>query len=163
MRKKTNVDILTGMEVDIKPRGRLAVEASTLRDLDVIIAALHWIPIFGLLQKRSIHSEYETMILEALDTNHFHILAHPTGLLWTKRIPTNTLDKIIDRLKEEKVAVEINRHHNDPSAAFLEKCVKAGLSLTPSSDAHRLEEIGDFTWFENRIANIREPIRWIEI
>jgi DNA polymerase (family 10) len=163
VRKKTHLDVLTGMEVDIKPRGRLAVEANALRDLDVIIAALHWIPVLDILRKRSISSEYEAMILEALDANHFHILAHPTGLFWTKRIQSETLDKVIDRLKKEKIAVEINRHHNDPSLAFLEKCVEAGLSLTPSSDAHRLEEIGDFTWFENRIAPIQKPIRWIEI
>ena len=163
VRKKTNLDVLTGIEVDIKPKGKLAVDASTLRDLDVVIAALHWIPILKILRKRSIRSQYENMILEALDANHFHILAHPTGLLWTRGISSETFDKIIDRLKKEKVSVEINHHHNDPSTTLLERCVKMGLSLTPSSDAHRLEEIGDLTWFERKIASIRDPIRWIEI
>ena len=163
VRKKTHIDILTGMEVDIKPKGRLAVEESILRDLDVVIAALHWIPVLEILRKKSVSAEYGSMILEALDMNHLHILAHPTGLLWTKRISSETRDKVIDKLRKEKIAVEMNHHHNDPSIAFLEKCVKEGVLLTPSSDAHRLEEIGDYAWFERKIAPIHEPIRWIEI
>ena len=64
------------------------------------------------------------------------------------------------------IATEMNYHHRDPSPEFLGKCVKAGVRITPSSDAHILTEIGHFEWFEQLIAEIaieKEEISWIKI
>jgi histidinol phosphatase-like PHP family hydrolase len=162
-RKKTQIDILTGMEVNIRPDGTLAVDNGILRNLDVVIGALHTLPVLGILRKKSILEEYEAIILKALEVSSFRILAHPTGLLWSKRISSEIAEEIIRGLKERGVAVEMNYHHRDPSLEFLRRCIKSGLEITPSSDAHKLMDIGHFEWFEHQLAQIREPINWIRI
>ncbi len=161
-RKNTDLEILTGMEVDIRADGRLAVGQDVLRDLDVVIGALHRIPLLDVLRKKSIRLEYQSLVLKALDYNSISFLAHPTSSIWIGRIPSEMSRSIVDKLKERNVAVEMNRSHNDPSEEFLHQSVRAGISITPSSDAHRLKDIGDFGWFENKIASIQETIKWIE-
>jgi histidinol phosphatase-like PHP family hydrolase len=83
--------------------------------------------------------------------------------LWHKRIPSEVAELIIRKLKERNVAVEMNYHHNDPSSEFLRSCIKANVTITPSSDAHQLKDIGQFKWFEQQLAGIKEPVSWIRI
>ena len=163
VRRSTHVDILTGMEVNIHPDGTLAVDSDILRSLDIVIGAVHSLPILGVARKKSILEEYRAILLKALEASNFHILAHPTNLLWNKHVPSDAANTIIDKLKERGVAVEMNYHHRDPSPEFLRRCVEAGVAIAPSSDAHRLMEIGHFEWFEQQLAQIKAPIIWIRI
>ena len=162
-RRSTDIDVLTGMEVNIRPDGTLAVDDDILRNLDIVIGALHSLPIWEIVRKKSILEEYRTVLLRALEVSSFRILAHPTNLLWNKRIPSDMADIIMRRLKEEGVVVEMNYNHRDPSLEFLRRCVNAGVAITPSSDAHRLMDIGHFEWFEQQLAQIKEPVSWIQI
>jgi len=162
-RQSTHVEVLTGMEVNILPDGTLAVDRDILRNLDIVIGAVHSLPIWEVVRKRSILEEYRAILLRALEVSSFHILAHPTHLLWNKHIPADVADTIIGKLKEKGVAVEMNYNHRDPSPEFLRRCVEAGLAITPSSDAHRLMDIGHFEWFEEQLAQIKEPVSWIQI
>lgn len=162
-RKNTKIDILTGMEVNIRSDGSLTVNNNILRDLDIVIGAIHSLPILEIIRKKSIAEEYLTVLVESLERNQFDILAHPTSLLWNKHITSETADMMIQRIKKKNVAVEMNYHHKDPSFEFLQRCIQSGVTITPSSDAHRLSEIGHYEWFEDQISKINEPIRWIQI
>lgn len=162
-RRSTHIDVLTGMEVNIHPDGTLAVDDDILQDLDIVIGAVHSLPLFEVVRKRSILEEYRTVLLRALEASSFRILAHPTNLLWNKQIPSDVADTIVGKLKEKGVVVEMNYNHRDPSPEFLRRCVKAGVAITPSSDAHRLMDIGHFEWFEQQLAQIKEAVSWIQV
>jgi len=164
-RRSTHIDILTGIEVDIRPDGTLVVDKDILQNLDVVIGALHSLPLWGVVRKKSILEECRAILLKALEVSSFHILAHPTylPLLWSRKIPLDLADVIVGGLKKRGVAVEMNYNHRDPTPEFLRRCVKAGVTITPSSDAHRLMDIGHFEWFEQQLAQIKEPISWMQI
>jgi len=162
-RGRTHIDILTGVETNIHADGTLAVDKDILGNLDIVIGALHTLPILEMLRKRSILEEYVTVLLKSLEVANFQILAHPTNILWNKRIPSEAAELIIRKLKEKNVAVEMNYHHKDPSSEFLRSCIEAGVTITPSSDAHQLKEIGHFEWFDQQIAGIKETVSWIKI
>ena len=162
-RRETSIDVLTGMEVNIDTDGTLAVHDDILRSLDVVIGAVHHLPIMEVVRKKSIFEEYRTILLRALETSSFMILAHPTALLWNKHIPEDVADDLTSRLRKKGVAVEMNYNHKDPPLEFLRRCVKAGVEITPSSDAHRLSDIGHFDWYEKQLAQLDETVTWIRI
>jgi histidinol phosphatase-like PHP family hydrolase len=152
-RKHTYIDVFTGMEVSIKFDGYFVVDNALLNDLDVVIGAVHHFPSRNL-------EEYVAVQVKAMEVNDFDILAHPTDRFKTGA-PSNSEDRIIQKLKEEDIATEMNYHHRCPSPNFLQKCVNNGVKITPSSDAHRLTEIGHFEWFEQVTAEIKGEISWI--
>jgi len=155
-RKSTRIDVLTGLEATIEPAGNLAVDHSILDNLDIVIAGLHSLP------ESSRIEDYVEIQVKALEINDFHILAHPTDL-FNQNTPKNLSDRIVRKLKEHSIATEMNYHHRCPSPVFIRDCVEAGIRLAPSSDAHRLDEIGHFEWFEKLITGIDQEISWIEI
>jgi histidinol phosphatase-like PHP family hydrolase len=46
-------------------------------------------------------------------------------------------------LKENKMAVEMNFHTQEPDIEFVEKCVDSGVKLCLSSDSHNMYELGE--------------------
>jgi putative hydrolase len=166
-RRETRIDVLTGMEVNIRVDGSLAVGYEILRSLDIIIGAVHMLPIIGavhtFIRRGSIVDEYVDVLSRALEVSDFHILAHPTNLLWKKHIPPDKADRLIRALKGKGTAIEMNYHHEDPSPEFLKQCVDAGVKITPSSDAHRISDIGHHDWFEQRLVAIDHPVTWIQV
>ena len=53
-RRETRIDVLTGMEVNIRVDGSLAVGDEILRNLDIIIGAVHMLPVTSIIRRRSI-------------------------------------------------------------------------------------------------------------
>lgn len=162
-RRETRIDVLTGMEVNIRADGSLAVGDEVLRGLDIIIGAVHMLPVTRIIRRGSIVDEYIDVLSRALEVSNFHILAHPTNLLWKKHIPPDKADLLIRGVKKKGIAVEMNYHHEDPSPEFLKRCVDAGVTITPSSDAHRISDIGHYDWFQQRLVDIGRPVTWIQI
>jgi histidinol phosphatase-like PHP family hydrolase len=58
--------------------------------------------------------------------------------------PEHLYREVATRLAAVKVAAEINFHTNQPEPAFIRACLDAGTMLTLGSDAHSIEEVGDF-------------------
>jgi DNA polymerase (family X) len=103
-RKHRNMHVLAGVEVDILKNGELDIENSVLRELDIVIAAVH----SNFLADRKIQTQ---RLLRALDNKYVNVLAHPSGRLITKRDPLDLdTDKVFLRAAENNVALEINTH-----------------------------------------------------
>lgn len=135
--KFKNFRILQGAEVDIKLDGTLTADKKILKQLDIVVAAIH----SGL--KRS-KKEQTKRILSAIESGYVNIIAHPTGRLINAREGYELdWDKIFEAAKKYNVALEINAYPtrldlNDINARAAKE---AGVMLSIGTDAHSVEHL----------------------
>ena len=164
IRGKENIIILKGMEVDVDIDGNLVVDKELLRELDVIIAALHRWPGIG---GSALYKWWVKTIRKVAEEGIAWILAHPTDVGWMKlEPPLEYIAEVIDIIKETDMIIEINYHHKDPNDEFLRLCIERKVKMTPTSDAHKLEEIGNFNWYIERITKLgfkTNEVNWLSV
>jgi len=124
--------VLAGSEVDIRKDGTLDYPDEILRELDIVIAALH----SGFKQdKRTITAR----MLKAMQNPFVRVLAHPTGRLLGEREPYPIdLDKILEVARERDIWLEINAQPQrlDLSDIWIMEAKKRGVKLVINTDAH---------------------------
>lgn len=124
--------ILKAIEVDILEDGSLDMPDSVLRQLDLVVGAVHYK--FNLSRRQQTER-----ILRAMNNPCFNILAHPSGRLINERAPYEVdLEKIISAAKECGCFLEVNAQ---PARLDLtdNDCMLAkemGLKVAISTDAH---------------------------
>ncbi|MBF0493668.1 MAG: DNA polymerase/3'-5' exonuclease PolX [Candidatus Omnitrophica bacterium] len=131
------ITLLAGVEVDILKDGKLDIADSVLRELDVVVAAIH--------SNFSLEMEEQTArILKALDNKYVNILAHPTGRLITRRSPMEIdFERIFKHAQENKVHMEINTHGDrvDLNDILARRAKKSDLKFSIDSDSHGVESL----------------------
>ncbi len=126
------ITVLKGIEVDILEDGSLDLPDAVLARLDVVVGAVH--SRFELPRRRQ-----TDRILKALDSPHFHILAHPSGRLIGEREPYDVdLSRIIRHAAERGIALELNAHPDrlDLLDTQCQEAKQAGVRIAVNSDAH---------------------------
>lgn len=130
--KEKNIKIIFGSEVDMLEDGTLDYPDSVLKELDVVIAAIH--------SKFALSKEKQTnRVLKAMDNRHVNFLAHPSGRLITTRKPLELdFEKIFKKAAENNVFLEINTHGeridlNDNNCA---RAKELGARFVINTDAH---------------------------
>ena len=130
--KINSFKILKGAEVDILRNGSLDYPNSILKQLDIVIAAVH--SSFKLSK-----IEQTNRILKALQNKHVNILAHPTGRLIQRRNPYPIdLQKIYEFAKDNNKILEINSYPErlDLNAINIKEALQNKVKLVISTDAH---------------------------
>ncbi|WP_077619017.1 DNA polymerase/3'-5' exonuclease PolX [Bacillus sinesaloumensis] len=134
--------ILTGVEMDILPDGRLDYNDEIIRDVDVVIASIH-----------SSFSQPREKIMQrlktALENLHVDIIAHPTGRILGRRNGYDVdVDLLIELAKETNTALELNANLNrlDLSSEYIRKAQDAGVKLVINTDAHNIEMLDDMVY-----------------
>jgi DNA polymerase (family 10) len=130
--------VLASAEVDILPDGRLDLPDEVLRDLDLVVAAIH--SSFEL--PRAAQTE---RVLRALDHPHCTILAHPTGrMIGSRKAVDLDLDRILRAAKARGAVMEVNSQpvRLDLSDADCRRAKALGVKLAISSDAHGPRDFG---------------------
>lgn len=144
---KLGFPILAGIEVDIAPDGSLYMDEDVLRELDIVIAAVH----------SGMKMDIDAMtkrIVKAMENPLVKIISHPTGRLINQRPPYEVrVDVLIDNALKTGVALEINASPerldlNDENARIAKE---AGVMLSIGTDAHRPEHL-DFIRFGVAVA-----------
>jgi len=131
--------ILTGSEVDILSDGRLDYPDRILKELDVVIAAVHT----AFKQPEVVMTH---RIIKALENPYVNILAHPTGKLYGEREPyAVNLEKIYHAVAKTSTALEINCHtlRLDLNSIQTKQAKEAGVKLVLATDTHVLEQLDD--------------------
>jgi DNA polymerase (family 10) len=101
-KKIKGIEILKGVEVDIEKDGKLNLDDSILKNLDIVIAAIHF---RYDLNKRQMTDR----ILRAMDNKYVNIVAHPTGRLIGQRAAYNLeLEMIFTQAHKHNIALELN-------------------------------------------------------
>ena len=135
-KKVKGVRVFCGTEVDILSNGKLDYPDSLLKQMDVVIAAIHT----GFKQSKA---QLTKRIISACKNKYVNIIAHPTGRLWGIREGYEIdLDQILKAARDYNVALEINCYPerldiNDSGAL---RAKRAGVKLALGTDAHRLEQ-----------------------
>lgn len=130
--------ILKSVEVDILEDGELDLADDILKELDLVVAAVH----SGFSLTREKQTE---RIIRALDNPLVHILAHPTGRLIGERPPYELdIEQILRAARERGCCLELNAHpaRLDLSDVHCRMAKEAGIKVAISTDAHRAEELG---------------------
>ncbi|NQT32301.1 MAG: DNA polymerase/3'-5' exonuclease PolX [Candidatus Omnitrophica bacterium] len=136
-KKIKGIKILVGIEVDILEDGKLDLEDYALREMDIVIAAIH--------SRFALPKEKQTArILKGLDNKYVNALAHPSGRLITRRTGLNfDLDKVFSKAAEENIFLEINTHGEriDLNDLNCRRAGELGARFMISTDAHDISQM----------------------
>ncbi|MFH1394724.1 MAG: DNA polymerase/3'-5' exonuclease PolX [Candidatus Omnitrophota bacterium] len=138
----SGIKVLAGVEVDILEDGKLDIEDYVLKELDVVIAAVH--------SKFSLDKAKQTnRILRAMDNKYVSILAHPSGRLITTRKPIQAdFDKIFLKAAENNVCLEINTHGEriDLNDLHCRRAKEFGAKFVINTDAHDASQLDEIKY-----------------
>jgi len=124
--------ILAGIEVDILGNGELDLDDSALKEMDVVVGAIH--SKFSMSEK-----EMTERVLEAIRNENLDILAHPTGRLIGRRNPYEAdIDKIMRESADTKTALEINCFPDrlDLNGPNAKRAKQMGAKISLGTDTH---------------------------
>ncbi len=134
--KLRGIKVLKGSEVDILSNGKLDFPDRILKQLDVVIAAIH----SGFAQSE----EHMTKrILSAIQNPNVHILAHPTGRLIGEREPYKVnMEKVMEAARKHGKALEINAYYLrlDLNHIHCRMAKEMGIKVAIGTDTHQADQ-----------------------
>lgn len=130
--KYTDIDILCGVEMDIKPDGSLDFSNDFLKEMDWVIAAIH-------SSFNQTESEIMKRLTTALENPYVNIIAHPTGRLIGRREGyAVNVSELIQKAKATHTALELNANpmRFDLATEFLKEAKGNDVPIAINTDAH---------------------------
>lgn len=135
--KMEKLKILKSIEVDILDDGSLDLSDDILKELDLVVCAIHY--------NRNLSGQAQTKrILRAMDNPYFNILAHPTGRLIGERKGYDLdMERIMRGAQERGCYLEINANPErlDLNDQHIRMAKELGLKLSISTDAHSINNL----------------------
>jgi len=138
----SDFQLLAGSEVDIKKDGSLDYPDEILKQLDIVVAALHT----GFKQDKKTITD---RVVKALQNPFVRIFAHPTGRLLGEREPyAIDLDKVLEVAKDKGIWLEINAQPQrlDLTDVWVMEAKKRDVKLVINTDAHNLQGLDLMTF-----------------
>ncbi|OGA02201.1 MAG: DNA polymerase III [Betaproteobacteria bacterium RIFCSPLOWO2_02_FULL_62_17] len=136
------ITLLKGIEVDILEDGTLDLPDSVLRELDIVIAAVH--SSFNLSRARQ-----TSRILRALANPLVTMLAHPSGRLIESREPYDVdMPQIVRKAAARGRFLELNAHPErlDLSDTYCRMAKDEGVLVSVNSDAHSVAQFDNLQY-----------------
>lgn len=147
------ITLLKGIEVDILEDGTLDLPDTVLKELDLVVGAVH--SKFDLPPKKQTER-----ILRAMDNPYFTILAHPSGrLIGSREAYDVDMLALIRQARQRGCYLELNAHPErlDLLDTYCRMAKDEGVKIAVSSDAHRIQD------FDNLKYGIGQARRgWLE-
>jgi DNA polymerase (family 10) len=137
LQRRHRIRILTGSECDILSDGTMDFPDDLLRELDLVLAAVH-------SRFKQPGPEMTARICRALENPHVRVLVHPTGRLLGSREPYDVdLEQVFQTAKRLDKAVEINGSpwRLDLRDVHARRARDLGLQLAVDTDTHYLTEL----------------------
>jgi DNA polymerase (family 10) len=139
---RDGIVLLKGIEVDILEDGSLDLPDSSLKQLDLVVAAVH--SRFELTRARQTER-----ILRAMDNPYFTLLAHPTGRMIEERAPYDVdMLRIIRHAKQRGCFLELNAHPErlDLLDTHCRMAREEGVLVAINSDAHSRDDFANLRY-----------------
>jgi DNA polymerase (family 10) len=133
-RRLDNIEILSGVEVDILEDGRLDLPDDILSRLDVVIGSIHYQ--FNLSRKKQTRR-----IVTAMENPHFMILGHPFGRKINEREPMDLdLNDVMSAARDNGCCLELNAFYDrlDLTDLACRQAAEKGVGVVINTDAHRI-------------------------
>ncbi len=141
LQKKHRIRILAGSECDILADGRMDFPDDVLKELDIVLAAVH-------SRFKQARAEMTARIVRALENPYVNILVHPTGRLIGERDPYDVdLEQVFAAAKKHGKAVEINSSWQrlDLKDVHARRAAELGVAIAINTDTHYLENLDNMT------------------
>ena len=132
-----DIDIYSGIEMDILPDGTLDFDDDVLSELDFVIASIH---------SNFNQSEEEIMkrIESAMNNQYVDLIAHPTGRILHKRKGYDVnMEQLIQLASDTNTALEINANpmRLDLSVDHLALTKDHDVFIAINTDAHHIDHL----------------------
>jgi DNA polymerase (family 10) len=129
--------LLAGAEIEISPDGDPEVDEGILRELDLVVAAIHT----GFKEPRR---KITRRLCKAMEHPLVHILAHPANrMLGKSTTPCIDVDALLETAVETHTCLEINSHilRLDLQDTYVQQARDLGVTFSLGSDAHTTQEM----------------------
>jgi DNA polymerase (family 10) len=136
------IELLAGVECDIRPDGTMDLADDCLAQLDIVVASVH-------SAFNQDEAQMTDRMLRAIACPHVDVLAHPTGRRLLRRDGYRLdLAAVIDAAAEAGVALEINSQIErlDLSDAHANAARDRGARIVISTDAHARSAFHTMRW-----------------
>lgn len=136
-KKIKDITVLHGGEVDIRANGKMDIDDSILKTLDIVLASIH-------SALKSGKENNTKRIISAMENPYVDIIAHPTGRLIDRRDGAELdMEKIIDKAKETGTILEIDAQPSrlDLNDVNVKAAIEAGCFLSIDTDAHSTDQL----------------------
>jgi histidinol phosphatase-like PHP family hydrolase len=138
------VRVLAGIEAEILPTGEVML--ADREGLDIVLASCHAAPS---------EEAYYRAVFRAMEDPKVDVLAHHA---WSAGMRFGPIleheERLVEIMRDNGKAIEINSKHCLPSWDFLAMCRDAGVKYTIGSDAHKVADIGSVAWANNTARHI---------
>jgi DNA polymerase (family X) len=134
--------LLHGCELEVRADGQLDYPDELLARFDVVVASVH-------VSRRQPRAELTRRTLNAINSPHVDIVAHPSGrMIQTRDDLDLDWDAVYAAAAANGTALEMNGspHRLDLSVERARRAVAAGCILTIDSDAHYIRELDYVRW-----------------
>ncbi len=142
VRKKVNIRVFSGIEIDILKDGSLPLPVATLKELDVVVASVH-------VALKMSEREMTQRVCNALQQYPINILGHPTDRIINVRdsLALN-LDKVFEIAARKQVFMEINASpaRMDLDGTKVKAALKAGCQFALGTDAHAADHLAGYPY-----------------
>jgi DNA polymerase (family X) len=131
------IRILKAIEVDILEDGSLDLPDEILKELDLVVGAIHY-------NMKLPRKKQTRRIIRAMENPCFNILAHPTGRKIGARSGYELdMDEIMKQARDLGCFLEINSNPDrlDLNDHYIRQAKDIGLKLAISTDAHSLDNL----------------------
>ncbi len=135
--KLADIRVLAGIEVDIRADGTLDLPDDILRELDIVIAAVH----SGMNEPQE---QMTWRIISAMENPNVDILAHPTCRLLPGREPVAVdMEAVFQAALRTGTALEINSMPSrlDLKDTHIYRARELGVKLIINTDSHATEHL----------------------
>ncbi len=145
----SDMEILFGLEVPITDfRGGLLMDAEMAEKAEFILGAVHAYPGYGwtmgeLPPEQAIELEFKGLM--ALAENPLvDAIAHPGGICekFAAPFPFSLFEEVVRKATGNGIAIELNPAYQSPMAPYLDICCRHSALISPGSNVHHLENIG---------------------
>lgn len=136
-RQYKGMKILFGTEVDIDSDGNLDYPDEILKEMDVVIGAVH----LGFKQSKE---KMTNRIIKASQNKYVHIIAHPTGRLWGAREPYEIdFEALFKVCRDTGTVLEINSFPQrlDLNDVHCRMARDLRVRVVINTDAHMVEQL----------------------
>jgi DNA polymerase (family 10) len=136
--KLGKLTILKSAEVDILKDGSLDLPDGSLRELDLVVGAIH--DHLGLDRERQTER-----VLRAMDHPAFNVLAHPTGrLLGEREAYALDIERVMRAAADRGCVLEVNAQpkRRDLADSYCKMAKELGVKVALSTDAHSTSQLG---------------------
>jgi len=134
---KMKIRILKGSEVDILADGTLDYDNKYLKELDIVLAAVH-------SRFKSTKQEMTKRILKAFENPYVNVFVHPTGRLIGQRDPYDfDFEKVVKAAKERGIALEVDAYPSrlDLKDSHVKAAVEMGCKISIDTDSHSVDHL----------------------